>query len=77
MPIGRFRRFAMVAAAVALVAGGCKGVLEVGNEQDILDKNLDNPDAVVPIMNGVIGDYALAYANAIDIIGLFGHVKSD
>lgn len=72
MPIGRFRRFAMVAAAVALVAGGCKGVLEVGNEQDILDKNLDNPDAVVPIMNGVIGDYALAYANAIDIIGLFG-----
>ncbi len=72
MLIARFRRFAMVAAAVALVAGGCKGVLEVGNEQDILDKNLDNPDAVVPIMNGVIGDYALAYANAIDIIGLFG-----
>ena len=72
MLIARFRRFAMVAAAVALVAGGCKGVLEVSNEQDILDKNLDNPDAVVPIMNGVIGDYALAYANAIDIIGLFG-----
>ena len=72
MLIARFRRFAMVAAAVALVAGGCKGVLEVNNEQDILDKNLDNPDAVVPIMNGVIGDYALAYANAIDIIGLFG-----
>jgi len=70
----RFRRFAMVAAAaaVALGAGGCKSLLEVNNEQDILDKNLDNPDAVVPIMNGVIGDYALAYANAIDIIGLFG-----
>ena len=70
----RFRRFAMVAAAaaVALGVGGCKSLLEVNNEQDILDKNLDNPDAVAPIMNGVIGDYALAYANAIDIIGLFG-----
>lgn len=60
------------AAALAFVAAGCKGVLEVSNEQEILDKNLDNPDAVLPIMNGVIGDYALAYANAIDIIGLFG-----
>ena len=66
----RFRRFAMVAAAaaVALGVGGCKSLLEVNNEQDILDKNLDNPDAVAPLMNGVIGDYALAYANAIDII---------
>ena len=72
MPHGRFRRLATFAAALALVAGGCKGVLEVSNEQDILDKNLDSPNAVLPIMNGVIGDYALAYANAIDIIGLFG-----
>jgi hypothetical protein len=66
------RRLAVTAAAVALLGAGCKGVLEVSNEQEILDKNLDNPDAVLPIMNGVIGDYALAYANAIDIIGLFG-----
>jgi hypothetical protein len=72
MPNARLRRFAALAAALALVAGGCKGVLEVSNEQDILDKNLDSPDAVVPIMNGVLGDFALAYANAIDIVGLFG-----
>lgn len=66
------RRFAALAATLAFAAAGCKGVLEVSNEQDILDKNLDSPDAVVPIMNGVLGDFALAYANAIDIIGLFG-----
>jgi hypothetical protein len=67
-----FRSLATIATAFAFVASGCKGVLEVSNEQEILDENLNNPDAVLPIMNGVIGDYALAYANAIDIIGLFG-----
>ena len=72
MPNVSLRRLAATALTLALVTGGCKGVLEVSNEQDILDKNLDSPDAVVPIMNGVMGDFALAYANAIDIIGLFG-----
>ena len=60
------------AVVLALTLGACKDMLEVSNEQDILDQNLDSPDAVTPLMNGVIGDYALAYANAIDIIGLFG-----
>ena len=60
------------ALVVAVALGACSDVLEVSNEQDILDQNLDSPDAVTPMMNGVIGDYALAYANAIDIIGLFG-----
>jgi hypothetical protein len=59
-------------ASVVLFVGACSDILEVSNEQDILDQNLDSPDAVTPIMNGVIGDYALAYANAIDIVGLFG-----
>ena len=65
------RRLA-AALSVVLTLGACKDVLEVSNEQDILDQNLDSPDAVTPLMNGVIGDYALAYANAIDIVGLFG-----
>ena len=58
--------------SLALALGACSDVLEVSNEQDILDENLDTPEAVTPLMNGVIGDYALAYATAIDIIGLFG-----
>ena len=65
------RRLA-AALSLALTVGACGDVLEVSNEQDILDENLDTPEAVTPLMNGVIGDYALAYANAIDIIGLFG-----
>ena len=64
------RRLA-AALSLALTVGACGDVLEVSNEQDILDENLDSPEAVTPLMNGVIGDYALAYANAIDIIGLF------
>ena len=72
MPLGRFRRLTTLATACALLTGGCSGLLEVSNEQEILDRNLDNPDAVLPIMNGALGDYALAYANAVDIIGLFG-----
>ena len=59
-------------ATLLLSLGACSDVLEVSNEQDILDQNLDTPEAVTPLMNGVIGDYALAYANAIDIVGLFG-----
>ena len=65
------RRLA-AALSLALTVGACGDVLEVSNEQDILDENLDSPEAVTPLMNGVIGDYALAYANAIDIVGLFG-----
>ena len=65
------RRFLALASLVFSI-GACSDILEVSNEQDILDQNLDSPDAVLPIMNGVIGDYALAYANAIDIVGLFG-----
>jgi hypothetical protein len=58
--------------AVALALGACGDVLEVSNEQDILDQNLDSPDAVTPLMNGVAGDFAVAYAASIDIIGLYG-----
>jgi hypothetical protein len=59
--------------AVSLLAaiGACSDVLEVSNEQDILDENLDSPDAVNPMMNGVAGDYAVAYSNAVNITGLF------
>ncbi len=69
--VARLKHWGVV-VALALASAGCEGVLEVSNEQEILDANLDNPAAVLPIMNGAIGDYALAYANAIDIVGLVG-----
>jgi len=69
MPLAR--RLLAGAAASALCFG-CSGLLEVSNEQEILDKNLDNPDAVTPLTNGVAGDFAVAYSNAVNIVGLVG-----
>src|SRR3954471_1203862 len=70
------RSFALGALAALLAGVGAtacsKGFLEVQNEQDILDVNLDNPDAIGPLLTGVAGDYAVAYGNAVDIVGLFG-----
>ena len=68
------RRFQVLCCltALTLTIASCSDLLSVKNEQDILDTNLDSPDAVAPIMNGTAGDFALAYANAVDIIGLFG-----
>lgn len=65
-------RTLLVAAVLAMGLSSCKGLLEVSNEQDILDKALDNPDAVTPLANGVAGDFAVAYANMINFVGLFG-----
>lgn len=62
----------LAATALAIGLASCRGLLEVSNEQDILDKNLDSPDAVTPIANGVAGDFAFAYANMVDFVGLFG-----
>lgn len=54
-----------------LVFGGCDGLLEVENEQDISDPDLNNPDAFEPLIVGVAGDYAVMYADAINGLGLF------
>lgn len=59
-------------SAITTGATACKGILDVQNEQDILDINLDSPNAIAPLLTGVAGDYSVAYANAVDIVGLFG-----
>ena len=63
---------AALLACVTVAAAACKGVLDVQNEQDILDVNLSSLDAIGPLLTGVAGDYAVAYGNAVDIVGLFG-----
>ena len=66
-----WRRSAIVVAlGVALAA--CGKMLEVQNEQDILDLNLDSPDAINPMVTGVAGDFAVAYSDVAVIGGLFG-----
>lgn len=54
-----------------LAVGGCGGLLEVENEQDISDSDLNNPDAFQPVIVGVAGDYAEMYADAVNGLGLF------
>ena len=67
-------RWARAATAVALgiALGACGNMLEVQNEQDVLDTNLDSPDAIAPMLTGVAGDFALAYSDVAVIGGLFG-----
>lgn len=57
--------------ALVLALGACDDLLSVNNEQDILDQDLSNPEAIAPIVAGVAGDYAVAYTNAANVIGLF------
>ena len=70
--LGRLTRAALGAAVAALAAGACGNALDVQNEQDILDVNLDTPDAIAPMMTGVAGDFAVAYSDVAVIGGLFG-----
>lgn len=70
MRVLRTRLSALVALTVALAA--CNGVLDVQNQQDILDTNLDNPNAIGPLLAGVAGDFSAAYSNSVNIVGLFG-----
>ena len=73
----RTRRLGHVARALgiaiaAAVAGACGNMLDVQNQQDILDTNLDSPDAIAPMVVGVAGDFAVAYSDVAVIGGLFG-----
>ena len=69
--LGRLGRMAAWVTAVALGAA-CSNMLDVQNEQDILDNNLDTPDAIAPMMVGVAADFAVAYSDVAVIGGLFG-----
>ena len=65
------RRSGWRLSVLVLLLAACSDLLEVNNEQDILDDNLNSPDAVNPLMNGVVGDFAVVYSNAVNITGLF------
>lgn len=61
-------RHAVLRPATVLVCvlalGACDGLLEVDNESDILDQDLNTPDAIPPIVNGVAGDFGNFYSDA-------------
>ena len=70
--LGHLARTALGVTAAAFAAGACGNALDVQNEQDILDVNLDTPDAIAPMLAGVAGDFALSYSDVAVIGGLFG-----
>ncbi len=55
---------ALVAASVLAAIPGCSGLLDVDNESDILDEDLNTPDAIGPIVAGVAGEFGDLYSNA-------------
>jgi hypothetical protein len=58
-------------ASFALAAiSGCGGLLEVDNESDILDIDLNTPDAIAPVINGVAGDFGALYSESAHAVGL-------
>lgn len=57
--------------ALTFALGACRDSLRVQNEQDVLDNALNNPTAIGPLVSGVAGDFALAYADAVNFTGLF------
>lgn len=59
-----------VLALCALVAAGCSGLLDVDNESDILDDDLNSPEAVDPVVNGVAGDFGVFYSQTALAVGL-------
>ena len=70
--LGHLGGTALCVTVAAFAAGACGNMLDVQNEQDILDSNLDSPDAISPILVGVAGDFAVAYSDVAVIGGLFG-----
>jgi len=55
--------------AVLLVAG-CGDLLDVDNESDILDEDLNTPDAIAPVVTGVAGDFGAFYSQTAHNVGL-------
>jgi hypothetical protein len=68
----RTSRAAVAALALVFAAatGGCDGFLDVDNESDILDQDLNTPDAMGPVVNGVAGDFGEVYSQGAHNVGL-------
>jgi hypothetical protein len=72
---GRKGRLAHVAALMLFITmstASCSDFLDVDNEADILDEDLNTPDAIGPVVNGVAGDFGVMYSVGAMNAGLAG-----
>lgn len=65
----RSRRLAAIFAALLLVTA-CDGLLDVDNESDILDQDLNTPQAIGPVVAGVAGDYGAMYSQTASAVAI-------
>lgn len=49
--------------ALVISLGACDSLLDVDNESDILDDDLNTPDAILPIVAGVAGEFGDLFSN--------------
>ncbi|MGH7506163.1 MAG: RagB/SusD family nutrient uptake outer membrane protein [Longimicrobiales bacterium] len=68
-PRSRLTHVAAALLSVPLMAG-CGDLLDVDNESDILDEDLNTPEAVTPVVNGVAGDFGTFYTETAHNVGL-------
>lgn len=55
---------------MTFLAAGCDGFLDVDNESDILDQDLNTPDAVAPVVAGVAGDFGAMYSQTASAVAI-------
>lgn len=71
--IARAVRFGVISCGVFLLVasmGACDGILDVDNESDILDQDLDDPQAIGPVVAGVAGDFGTFYSQMAHAVAL-------
>lgn len=69
---GTNRRVRSLAMAFVLLfaTAGCGDLLDVDNESDILDQDLNTPQAIGPVVAGVAGDYGAMYSQTASAVAI-------
>jgi starch-binding outer membrane protein, SusD/RagB family len=59
-----------VAFAAAIATAACDGMLDVDNESEILDQDLNTPQAIAPVVAGVAGDFGAMYSQTASAVAI-------
>lgn len=59
-----------VAFAAVIATAACDGLLDVDNESEILDQDLNTPQAIGPVVAGVAGDFGVMYSQTASTVAI-------
>lgn len=69
--VSRSRKRSLACVCAALFAAtACDGMLDVDNESEILDQDLNTPQAIAPVVAGVAGDYGAMYSQTASAVAI-------